>query len=52
MDDDPGWRPLAVGELIAVGPDLAVRSSTVIDGPPAHPLHPHRSSGGLPRQPV
>jgi predicted glutamine amidotransferase len=38
MDEDPGWRLLAPGELIHVGPTLAVTSSIVLDGPPARPL--------------
>jgi glutamine amidotransferase len=27
MDDDPGWRPIAAGELLCIGSDLAVRTS-------------------------
>jgi predicted glutamine amidotransferase len=38
MDDDPGWRALDSGQLLHVGPDLAVSVTTVIDEPPAHPL--------------
>ena len=38
MDDDPGWRELAQGELLHVGSDLDVTITTVVDGPPAHPL--------------
>jgi glutamine amidotransferase len=38
MDEDPGWRLLAPGELIHIGPTLAVTSSIVLDGPPARPL--------------
>jgi glutamine amidotransferase len=38
MDEDPGWRLLEPGELIHVGPELAVRSSRAVEGPPAHPL--------------
>jgi glutamine amidotransferase len=38
MDDDPGWSPLASGELLYVDPDLRVTRTRVIDAPPAHPL--------------
>jgi glutamine amidotransferase len=38
MDEDPGWRELASGELIHVDAALHVRRQTVIEGPPAHPL--------------
>ena len=38
MDEDPGWRLLAPGELLHVGPALQVESSIVLDRPPAHPL--------------
>ena len=38
MDEDPGWRLLAPGELLHVGPKLGVASSIAVDGPPAHPL--------------
>jgi predicted glutamine amidotransferase len=38
MDEDPGWREIEPGHLIHVGPDLALRSRLVLDGPPAHPL--------------
>jgi predicted glutamine amidotransferase len=38
MDDDPGWSPLASGELMHVDGDLRVTRRRVIDGPPAHPL--------------
>ena len=31
MDDDAGWRPLSSGELLHVGADLDVRSTTVVD---------------------
>lgn len=32
LDDDPGWRELAVGELIRVGPDLSVHSESLALG--------------------
>ncbi len=38
MDEDAGWRALAPGELVHVGPDLSVSSTTVVDAPPAHQL--------------
>ena len=38
MDDDPGWTPLASGELLHVDPDLRVTRTRVLDTPPAHPL--------------
>jgi predicted glutamine amidotransferase len=37
MDGETGWRPLAPGELLHVGPTLAVTSRT-LDFAPAHPL--------------
>jgi len=38
MDDDPGWRPLASGELLHVSSGQHVTTRTVLDRPPAHPL--------------
>jgi len=38
MDEDPGWAPLASGELLHVDGDLRVTRRTVIERPPAHPL--------------
>jgi predicted glutamine amidotransferase len=38
MDEDAGWRLLAPGELLHVGPALEVGSSIVLDGPPTHQL--------------
>jgi predicted glutamine amidotransferase len=35
MDGETGWRMLAAGELVHVGPDLKVDSAVVISGPPA-----------------
>jgi predicted glutamine amidotransferase len=35
MDGETGWRMLAAGELVHVGPDLKVDSAVVIPGPPA-----------------
>jgi len=36
LDGEHGWRMLASGELVHVGPDLSVESAVVIPGPPAH----------------
>jgi predicted glutamine amidotransferase len=38
MDEDPGWRSLASGELLHVGPAQQVTSTLVLDRPPARPL--------------
>ena len=38
MDEDPGWRALESGELLHVGPELAVSSTIVLGNPPAHLL--------------
>ena len=38
MDEDPGWRPMASGELVHVDGKLRVRSEIVIDRAPAHLL--------------
>ena len=38
MTHNPGWRPLAAGELVNVGPDLAVTYSHPFPDQPAHPL--------------
>ncbi|MEV6097052.1 class II glutamine amidotransferase [Nocardia sp. NPDC051981] len=38
MDDDPGWRLLASGELLHVNGHLDVRSSIIRDSPPRHLL--------------
>ena len=38
MDDNPGWRPLAPGELLHVDENLNVTSTIAVDGPPARPL--------------
>jgi glutamine amidotransferase len=41
MDEDPAWRALGSGELIRVGPDLKVDSTTLIDHPPAKLMQLH-----------
>ena len=38
MDENPGWRLLAPGELLHVAPDLACRSTTPVAADPAHQL--------------
>ncbi|MEU6586042.1 class II glutamine amidotransferase [Nocardia sp. NPDC046763] len=38
MDNDPGWRLLASGELLHATGDLDVRSSIIRDSPPRHLL--------------
>lgn len=38
MDHNPGWRPLASGELVHVGPSLAVTATFPFPDSPAHQL--------------
>lgn len=38
MDEDAGWTEVPPGQLIHVGPDLAVDRRQILDGPPARPL--------------
>jgi predicted glutamine amidotransferase len=38
MDEDPGWRALAPGELLHVDPDLRVTITRPLDRPPRHQL--------------
>ena len=38
MDEDPGWRELASGELLHVDRELNVTGTTAVEAPPAHPL--------------
>jgi len=38
MDEEPGWRLLAPGELLHVAPTLRVVSAIVVDGPPVRTL--------------
>jgi glutamine amidotransferase len=38
MDEDPGWRPLAPGELVHVPRTLEVESTIALGEPPARPL--------------
>lgn len=37
-DENPGWKPLASGELLHVAPDLTVARTLVLDRPPAQLL--------------
>ena len=45
LDDHPEWRPLESGELLHVGPDLALDSAVAVDFPPAEPIHIDHSTG-------
>lgn len=38
MDNDPGWRALASGELVHVDHELRVSSRRILEGPPARAL--------------
>jgi predicted glutamine amidotransferase len=38
MDADPGWRPLASGELVHITDTLRVRTRLILEHPPARPL--------------
>jgi predicted glutamine amidotransferase len=38
MDEDPGWRELASGELLTVTPGPHVTSKIILPDPPTHPL--------------
>ncbi len=56
MDEDPGWRRLASGELLHVGPRLEVTSTIAVDRPPSHPLtlddlEPHAAAAQTPPPP-
>ena len=53
MDEDPGWRELAPGELVHVDERLRVSSRIAIDRPPAHlltlaDLEPHAAASQQP----
>jgi predicted glutamine amidotransferase len=41
MDDDPGWRKVAPGELLHVDEDLTVHSEIAFPGPPAQMIDLH-----------
>ncbi|MGV9822092.1 class II glutamine amidotransferase [Nocardia xishanensis] len=38
MDDDADWKLVPSGELLHVDRELRVHRTTILDGPPAHPL--------------
>jgi glutamine amidotransferase len=38
MDEDPGWRALAPGELLHVDGDLRADVTLALPDPPAYPL--------------
>ncbi len=38
MDEDPGWAPIASGELVHVDADLRVTRQLILPDPPAHPM--------------
>jgi glutamine amidotransferase len=38
ISEEPGWEDIASGELIHVGPDLAVGRETIVTRPPRHPM--------------
>jgi predicted glutamine amidotransferase len=53
MDEDPGWRALAPGELVYVAPTLTVTSTIALDRPPTHQLtlgdlQPHAAAAQAP----
>jgi predicted glutamine amidotransferase len=53
MDEDPGWRELAAGELVHVDEQLRLTSRIAIDRPPAHlltleDLEPHAAASQQP----
>jgi glutamine amidotransferase len=45
LDDATGWRPLESGELVRVRSDLSVRSSIIVDSPPARLIRLGGSTG-------
>jgi glutamine amidotransferase len=44
MDENPGWRPMAPGELLHVDADLRVESTVALPDPPAYPLQAQPSA--------
>ncbi len=38
ISEEPGWEEIASGELIHVGPDLAVDRETIVSEPPRRPM--------------
>ena len=45
LDDAPGWRPLESGELVRIRSDLSIRTSIVVDSPPARLIRRAGSTG-------
>jgi glutamine amidotransferase len=45
LDDHPGWRLIGSGELLHVGPDLALDSTVAVDFPPAELIHIDHPTG-------
>lgn len=45
LDDAPGWRLLESGELVRIRSDLSIRSSIVVDSPPARLIRLTSSTG-------
>jgi predicted glutamine amidotransferase len=45
LDDAPGWRALESGELVRIRSDLSIRSSIVVDSPPARLIRLTGSTG-------
>ena len=43
MDADPGWRPLASGELLHITDTLRASTRLILEHPPARPLT-HRAA--------
>jgi glutamine amidotransferase len=38
VSEEPSWEEIHPGELVHIGPDLAVDRETIVSGPPAHPM--------------
>lgn len=38
ISEEPGWEEIGSGELVHIGPDLAVDRETIVSGPPRHPM--------------
>jgi glutamine amidotransferase len=44
ISEEPGWEEIASGELVHVGPDLAVDRETIVSGPPKHLMELHHEA--------
>jgi glutamine amidotransferase len=44
ISEEPGWEEIGSGELIHVGPDLAVDRETIVSEEPRHPMVLHHSA--------